>query len=450
MNDATEVTDAPGFLVLQREVTVNRWVYGAIFVALLLIGVSRSPYLLLHGRFYAEEGALHFSHMVAHPGIGSLLYVQTRTGYWNLFCDLATFAASKAALADAPIVTVWISFAVVAAVVWSALRWPSELLPTATSRIAAAVLLTVGTMATPEAWLNSIVEHAYIGIFTVLLLFVDVKRLSRARLVFGAGMLVLGGLSAIYTCALAPLFCVRAFQERSRRRIAYAVVVSGAALGQLAVVINSRSQGKLASNKMEFPRIGSLLRDITGTHFTTFLFGSSESAHLYRKGFTFGGLTLLVLLAAVIFLFLLVLLAYAPNTRVAALLVGAFVLEEMLVNYGALGGARGRYIVMPIAILTLMLVHGAAVSEQRVLARIATVMCGVVLVAGLSNFWTTKPSLYRCINCPQWSAEVQLWKAGKINAIPIWPYPNLGWSVLLPQHLRSSAPTLSPSTRRFF
>ena len=70
--------------------------------------------------------------------------------------------------------------------------------------------------------------------------------------------------------------------------------------------------------------------------------------------------------------------------------------------------------------------------------RIGIVFGGVVLISGLANFWTTKPSLYRCINCPKWAEQVQEWKDGKIDKIAIWPYPNLGWFVQLPPRKPSS------------
>ena len=239
-------------LILRRDFSLGR-AAPALYGALIVVAITRAPYVLFHGRFYAEEGSLHFAHMVAHPGFKSLLYVQTRTGYYNFFCDIATFVASKAPLAHAPVVTAWFSFAVLALIVWVALAWPSDLLPTTAARVTAAVLLVVGTLAVPEVWMNSITAHAYLGMLAVLLLFVDIRRLRSREFLLGAGALVIGGFSGIYTCVLAPLFFARAFHERSARRITYAAIVCGAAVIELAVVLNSRASGKLAETKMVFP-----------------------------------------------------------------------------------------------------------------------------------------------------------------------------------------------------
>jgi hypothetical protein len=95
--------DRPGFLILRWQGPARapqiRTTRIVLYAALMVAAFTRAPYLLLHGRFYAEEGSLHFPHMVEHPGLKSLLYVQTRTGYWNFFCDVATWVAAKAPLA---------------------------------------------------------------------------------------------------------------------------------------------------------------------------------------------------------------------------------------------------------------------------------------------------------------------------------------------------------------
>lgn len=428
----------PTFLILRWN-GPKRTTAIVVYALLIVAAVTRGPYLLFHGRFYAEEGSLHFPHMVEHPGLRSLLYVQTRTGYWNFFCDIATWVAARGPLAQAPIVTAWFSFAVLAFIVWVALAWPSDLLPTAASRIAAAVLLVVGTLAVPEVWMNSITAHAYLGMLAVLLLFVDIRKLKRRDFLLGAGALVIGGFSGIYTCVLAPLFFARAFRERTARRITYAAIVCGAAIIELAVVFNSRASGKLAETKMVFPGLGTMIRDVGGWHFATFVFGGSAASSIHPKLDSMGGVFVLLALAVVVFLFLLAVLSYVPRTRVALMLIVAFVLEELLVNYGAHNGAGGRYAAVPIAILTLMLIHGAATTEHLWLARAATVLCGVVLVAGVANFWTTKTTLLRCEHCPQWEQQLNEFKAGRIDDVKGWPYPDLGWDVPLPVSVRSSA-----------
>ena len=58
----------------------------------------------------------------------------------------------------------------------------------------------------------------------------------------------------------------------------------------------------------------------------------------------------------------------------------------------------GCKVLKSIAILTLMLIHGATTSPYTWLAGTATALCAFVLAAGLANFWTEKPTQLRCID----------------------------------------------------
>jgi hypothetical protein len=130
----------------------------------------------------------------------------------------------------APLVTAWLSLALVIGVAWAALALPSDLLPNVGARLAAAVLLVVGPLAVPVVWLNATNAQVYLGVLAVLFLFVDVARLGRVQFPIVAVMLVLAGLSGLYAAALTPLFIALALRDRSARRIVLAVIVSACAL----------------------------------------------------------------------------------------------------------------------------------------------------------------------------------------------------------------------------
>jgi hypothetical protein len=136
-----------------------------VFGVLLLAAFSRSPYVLVHGRFFAEEGTMYFAHMKQ----GSVWFVARPVGYIYAFCNIATSLATHVPLERAPLVTAWLSLGVIALLIWAALCLPSELLPNAGTRIAAATLLVVGTHALAAVWLNSTNAQTYLGILAVLL-----------------------------------------------------------------------------------------------------------------------------------------------------------------------------------------------------------------------------------------------------------------------------------------
>jgi hypothetical protein len=398
--------------------------------------------VLFHGRFWAEEGSTYFREMVQLDSPADLLFVYGQAGYYHLFANFGTWAASHVSLTHSPLVTAWLSFGVIAAMAWVASSWPSELLPTAGARIGAAALLVFGTLADPAVWLNTLHAQTYLAIVAVLLLFVDVGSLGRGRYAAGVGMLIAAGLSGLYAAVLAPLYVAQALYHRTLRRSLYAIVITAAALIQLGVLLSSRASGHLAETKLTMPGPKELVTRIAGRHVGAFVLGRAKAAGLLDAtnsgsppaAFVLGA----VALAVALLLFLL--LRRVPSARVSLLLIGAMVLTEILVQLGSLQAGGGRYTVIPISILTLMLVHGAATARDRWLPQAGTALCAVVLVVGISEFWTQQPKSLRCIDCPRWDHEVRQWRAGITGRLDIWPYP--GWSIELP--VRDALPLQPP------
>jgi hypothetical protein len=396
-----------------------------VLVGLLLIAASRSPYVLLHGRFWAEEGTVYFSHM-KH---GNVWFVARPVGYIFAFCNVATWFAAHVPLERAPLVTAWLSLGVIALLVWAALWLPSELLPNAGARIAAATLLVVGPLAVPVVWLNSGNAQTYLGILAILVLFVDVGSLGRGKFAAIAAMLGLAGLSGLYSAALAPLFLFGALRERTPRRWVLAGIILLCAVAQLVVVQMSRAAGDLAQGRLNFRGLNVITRDVAACHFGTFVFGNSIATRLRADANTLA----LVLFAAVVAAVLVSVLAVVPRPQVALLLLAVFALEECLVLVGTRRGAGGRYVVVPIAILMLMSVHAMTTARRRWAVGAASGLCLVAFVSGCSVFWTAQPSVLRCVRCPEWQQQVRTWRAGRTNALVIWPY-STRWTIFLPHH----------------
>jgi hypothetical protein len=396
---------------------------------LLLAAISRAPYLLTRGRFYAEEGSIYFPHMRG----GSIWFVAKSVGYIYGFLNGSAWLAARVPIEHAPLVTAWLSLALVMTMAWAALALPSDLLPNAGARLAAAVLLVVGPVAVPVVWLNATNAQVYLGVLAVLFLFLDVPRLTRVRFGIVVGLLALAGLSGLYAVALAPLFVVLAFRDRIGRRIALAAVVCACAVAQLVVIAGSHARGDLAQGRGSFRGFGAITRDVAAWHFGTFLFGNSIATHLFRYSHNLLRIAAIGLVAFLVGVVLALTLTAVPRRRVAVLLVAAFVLEEILVLFGTRGGAGGRYAVVPIAILVLAAVHVMTTARNHVAATIAATFCAITFVAGLASFWTSQPSTLRCRDCPVWHDQVHAWQTGQTNFLRIWPYTgDVRWSV----HLR--------------
>jgi hypothetical protein len=165
---------------------------------LAVLAFLRSPHVLLEGRFWAEEGSIHFAHAYAEGGIAGLTFIDQRAGYLNLIPNVGTWLATLVPLSVAPLVTTWLAFGVLLFVLWIAVAWPSDLLPTPGARLIAAGLLLFGPAAHPEVWLNTINSQTHLGIAGILLAFVRLDDLSRRRFHLSVTGLVVAALSGLY------------------------------------------------------------------------------------------------------------------------------------------------------------------------------------------------------------------------------------------------------------
>jgi hypothetical protein len=408
---------------------------------LLLVAISRAPYVLTHGRFFAEEGSIYYPHMRD----GSFWYVAKSVGYIYGFLNGATWLAARVPIEHAPLVTSWLALGLVMVIAWAALALPSDLLPNAGARLAAAALLVVGPVAVPVVWLNATNAQVYLGVLAVLFVFLDVPRLGKVQFGVVVALLVLAGLSGLYAAVLTPVFILLAVRAPTSRRITLATTIAVCAVAQLVVIASSHASGDLAQGRGSFRGFGATTRDIAAWHFGSFLFGNSVATDLFQYAHNLFRIALIGLGAFVVAAVLAATLVAVPRRRIAALLVAVFVLEEILVLFGTRRGAGGRYAVVPVAVLVLAAVHVMTTARHRAAVAVGAALCALTLVAGVGSFWTSQPSTLRCRDCPVWSEQVRAWQAGRTNFLRIWPYTgDVRWSV----HLAHRPPQRVNSPRR--
>jgi hypothetical protein len=404
---------------------------GFAFTALAGLAVLRSPYILFSGRFWAEEATVYFPALLGR-GWRGLFFVYQHVGYLHLFANVGVWLATLVPLEVAPLVTAWFSLALILLLLWIALSWPSVLLPSGGTRLAAAALLLLGATAEPEVWLNTINAQTYLGIVAVLILFLDFEAMSRRQSGISLATLAVAGLSGLYACALAPLFVIRAWRERNRRTFAHAGVIAIAVLVQVVAIAASAESGTVSEARLVWPTVGKMARTIAGAHIDSAVLGRILSEYLSRlaESGQIAATVFLGLIAIVVVIAIGTMLARSRPVWVPTMLLTAFALTELLIQLGALDVAGGRYSVVPVAIVTLAAVHGISLLEDRHLRWAALGIGAVVLTIGLIEFWTDVPWALSCNGCPDWSAEVAQWRIDPGRALSIWPYPS--WTTHLP------------------
>lgn len=210
----------------------------AILVYAGLIAV-RIPDILLKGRFWAEEAVVYFAAARQLPWYDALFLVHA--GYLNVTAGLAALAATSVPLDHAPWVSTVIALLVqvlpavlliTSEIPWLRRRW----------QMAAALLLLVVVQSTAELWMNTITSQFHLGLCAALILAMPVRG-GWVGVVRG-GVLVLAALSGPVACALAPLFLLRAFLDRSQARLIQTAVLGAASVVQVAMVVLHATPGR--------------------------------------------------------------------------------------------------------------------------------------------------------------------------------------------------------------
>lgn len=404
-----------------------------IFVALLLLGISRSPYIFFRGRFWAEEGSVFFRHMATLPFPESLFFVYERGGYYYLFANAANLVAAQFPLAWSPLVTAWLSFGVVMSLVGLIIFGPSVFAPRV--RYIAAALILLGTPSHPEVWANSINAQVYLGLMAFFVLFLDSVRLSAGWRLATLLLLVVAGLSGLYAAVIAPVFALKWLRTRSTFDGLAAGVLSAAAGVQIAVIFHARATGSLVETKLTVGSVGDVFLSTGALHFSSLFFGRDGAGDLLRRAEAgeWRGILMVTAAWALIGLCLWLIFRRGDRSVLQYVVIGWF-LTEFLVHLGSHGQPGGRYSVAPLGIIAIGIAYGWNGGGRLRLDKgsIASVLAtGAILASGIFGFWLENEKFLSCDGCPDWRSEIDRWREDPSTDIHIWPYPR--WTMRLPE-----------------
>ena len=409
---------------------------GALVLIAVAATIGRQPALFGSPRFWAEEGTLYFSYAWTHPWYETLLY--RPAGYLTLYtAAAAALAAGLAPLRAAPFVTTMLGFVaqtlpivVIAASrssIWGGIRRPLGI-----------AIVLLGAI-TDEIWVTTTNSQFYMALTAFLLLLEDAPARS-AWSVFTSVVVVLCGLTGPLSCALMPLFAIKAWYRRRTVDIVQTVLLATCAAIQLGLVLGDLSQGTPIALRREhalfLPAVpyvvwirailpslvsdGALVR-ITGL--------------IYRGGqpdrWQWTGTALMAIAVAFVGW-----LTWRLPRPLSLLLSGGFWICTLFSIAGALLDTRilltgihvaPRYFYVPGVIVLITVLQNVRRPTGH-LAAVRVLVCAVLLASGLSAGaarWQTTPLP---AGWPSWGDEVTAWESDPSHALRIAPER---WSVSL-------------------
>jgi hypothetical protein len=384
-----------------------------------------------------EEGSHYFKNAYENNFLHHLLYFVKTAGYYNLITNLLTELSTYVPLMYAPLVTVYGSLIVTLTPVFLILFKDSYLFKNDNEKIIGSLIFFITYPHVSEVWANSVNSQIYL--FFVSLLILYLKSSGKKNQILSPVLLLLSGLSGIYSCILTPLYFVKYHYTKARRDLINTNILIVCSLIQLALIFYSRSTDQLYKTS----EISSLfnLDKIINLFYNFFakpILGRQPIYFVYENfGFGFFGyISMLYLFSAisVIVMFILIkfkFINFFLKDHVLQSLILIYILVFTVVIFGADNlQTSGRYATIPGVLFLLIIFYLAANFPVRAISNFFSILILISIVVGFYEF---RPSTINvkhqyikfldCVNCPQWKIEVENWKKNQNYQISIWPYP---------------------------
>ncbi len=408
--------------------------------ALLLAGFVflmwlRAPSLLIHPRFWAEEGTTWFQYAYTHSVMQGLFFLFPLSGYLNFMANIGGVLSSLTArflkIEYAPLATTLAAFLVQGLAIAIILYGKSRLFSSRWRAVSGCLIVLFAPTSVPEVWLNTINSMSYLGLIALLLLFEDPSAWRPWVKWAARSILALCGLSAAYSIALLPLFLLSFFRHRERERKVQCFILAVCLLVQIGCLSFTKFVGGGLPHRgtevlADLSSINVLFSHIAvpalGENFAYALFGvlgltgacmaANSFAHPWDPTIRVAGVLSFIIIVGVFWLLL------RRRNENKFFLAGSFLIFAVLTCVGSLFSVpNGRYAFLPGLVFLFLLLANIESGGRR----IRSLTCMLVLSFALANGIVTyrmKPEP----GSPIWSREVAKWRADHTYKPRVWPY----------------------------
>ena len=407
---------------------------------IILISFYRSPYIFLEGRFMAEEGSHYFKNAYENGFLNQLLYFVPAAGYYNLVANLLTELSTYVPLLYSPLVTAYGSLLIILIPLFLILFKDSYLFKNDKEKFIGCLIFFITGPHVPEIWANSINSQIYL--FFVSLLILYIKSENKKNQILFPGLLVISGLSAIYSCILTPLFFFKYLYTKSRKDLINSIVLIICSFIQGTLIFYTKFMGQLyvSTSKVSIDII-----NLSYNFFAKPIIGRQSIYFIYENfglvTFGYNSMLSLFILLLIIVLSLLIkfrLTKFFLKDHIFKSLILIYILVIIVVIFGADNvQTSGRYAAIPGILFLLIIFHLSSNFPLKVFKNFFSILIFISIVSGAYEF---RPSAKNdriqyikyldCINCPKWKSEVEKWEIDKNSFLHVWPYPNKNFKLI--------------------
>jgi hypothetical protein len=399
--------------------------------------VIRAPWVLVRGRFWAEEATVYFAYAWSHSFLEAL--TAPHLGYYNLVANVGSVLATHVPLESAPRPTT--ALALLIQVIPAAVILFTSIPGLGTPlRKGGALLLLLVVPANPEIYLNSINSHFLLCAATGLVLVSEHG--GRADRVGKWLLLGLAGLSGVVSTFLAPLFWVQWWLERRRERLVQASILSACALLQLGFISRAveRDERHLRFNSTAM--VGAAYAKFIAMPLAPTERVNQHVAQLRATVEATGSLPGWVWVMTAVGCAAFLLVCWRSGSRTAMLLAAAAIWVGLLSFSGSREAATDqkllahlthalRYYYAPQFFLFLALLAAVAPGTNLpfLLRGPAAAWLAGALLMGMVNFARGPIDWPLIFSGPPWGPQIEQWRRNPSKPLAVWP---AGWRFNLP------------------
>ena len=407
------------------------------FLILLSLFFYRSPYIFLNGRFMAEEGSLYFANAYRSGFFYSLIFVDFKSGYLNLWANISGIFSNLFSLSFAPLISNYLALIPKILIIFLTLYCRSILFNRFEYKVLFCLLVFLSPQNVPEIWLNSINSQIFFSIITFIIIFINYNQSNINY--FHLSLIFFAGLTGIYSCILFPIFFFKYLIYKKKQDLLNFFIIFSCTIIQLTLVIYSKLSNLIGAEKIHPINFDLLINYIYNVLIKVFL-GTNLTKYIYLNYLDFN-LTFLASLVVFIF-FVFILLSYFILKKKAVLnLTNSFIIlsslyalfaTSLVVMTGATAEyVGGRYAVLPsLYFLCLILIIYNFLFEFKI-KFLFLILLLFSVVFGSIEYRPSKESTRHvylkfldCISCPDWHDEVDKFRNNNNYRLKIWPYPH--------------------------
>lgn len=423
------------------------------FSLILILIISREPNLILHPRFWAEEGSLYFFNAYKNGFLSGLFFVPAQTaGYFSFWANISAAVASLVPIKYAPSVTTLFSLSYLL-LIFSIIIWGKSYLWNKTDKkILAVLLLLFAPTAIEEIWLNSINLQVYAGICSLCILFEDTSKAGKFRLFLYRILILANTLTGLYTSALLGGFLIKWIWQRRNETIIQSSIIFVASIIQVVIFLQLKFSDQISHKKLAGYDLWKAFSYTLKYFIIDPVFGPNADRILSMLGINIATITksphdnyvivcgwMSLTLILLFFYFIIINKKDIKN----AMLFLSFITLSFLVTYGAINGIpSSRYAAFPGLMVLFILLNNVTMptifsttghrktgfsgfvsaikNPKQFKNGFMILLIFISIFYGIRNFWNMK---YNYENAPLWKNEIKQLEKNPSYTITIFPYP---------------------------